>query len=234
METLRDLICASGLELTYGLAKFDDSYIPYIYERLRMTPAESVRMSVHLGAAFRGLEKQLRPDTLIDPKRLDPEPILRSLVSHGIEFVLIGGIAASARLAPWASYNLEITPSGSKANIERVASALKELDATPPTGEPSGVPFPIDARGLANSQIWTMTTPYGDIDCSFVPSGTQGYDDLKRGAGPVEVFPGLVVQVASLSDVIRSKEAAGRPKDLAVLPLLRQTLEEIHRREGRT
>ena len=71
----------------------------------------------------------------------------------------------------------------------------------------------------------------GDLDICFTPSGTRGYRDLRREALRTRVGPGLSVSVASLRDVIRSKEAAGRDKDLAQLPLLRRTLEQIRERE---
>jgi len=61
--------------------------------------------------------------------------------------------------------------------------------------------------------------------------GTRGYDDLRREASRERVGRGLVVSVASLRDVIRSNEAAGRDKDLAQLPLMRRTLEQIREHE---
>lgn len=78
--------------------------------------------------------------------------------------------------------------------------------------------------------MWTLTTSVGDLDLCFVPAGTRGYDDLRREASRQRLGTGLSVPVASLRDVIRSKEAAGRDKDLAQLPLLRRTLEQIRER----
>lgn len=62
------------------------------------------------------------------------------------------------------------------------------------------------------------------------PAGTGGFKDLARDADALLVAesPQMMVKVASLADVIRSKEAAGREKDRAALPLLRRTLEESH------
>jgi hypothetical protein len=71
----------------------------------------------------------------------------------------------------------------------------------------------------------------GDLDLCFTPAGTRGYDDLRRDASRERLGGGLTVTVASLRDVIRSKEAAGRDKDLAQLPLLRRTLEVIRERQ---
>jgi hypothetical protein len=83
---------------------------------------------------------------------------------------------------------------------------------------------------LRTADMWTLTTSSGDLDICFTPSGTRGYRDLRREALRVRVGPGVSVSVASLRDVIRSKEAAGRDKDLAQLPLLRRTLEQIRER----
>ena len=69
-----------------------------------------------------------------------------------------------------------------------------------------------------------MTT-HGFLDIALLPDGTRGYDDLRRGASRERITDTLEVSVASLADVIRSKEAAGREKDRAVLPVLRQVLE---------
>ena len=86
---------------------------------------------------------------------------------------------------------------------------------------------------LAGNVVWTLTTRAGDLDLVFMPAGTQGYDDLRRSAVELDLGSGAPALVAALPDVIRSKEAAGRPKDVAQLPALRQTLEVIRERERR-
>jgi hypothetical protein len=73
--------------------------------------------------------------------------------------------------------------------------------------------------------VWNLTTRAGDLDIAFQPSGTGGYDDLRRGALTLSI-QGISVPVASLADVVRSKEAAGREKDRLVLPMLRRLLDE--------
>jgi hypothetical protein len=76
------------------------------------------------------------------------------------------------------------------------------------------------------------TRAAADADLCFAPAGTGGYDDLRREATRERLGKALTVSVASLRDVIRSKEAAGRDKDLAQLPLLRRTLEQTRERDG--
>lgn len=90
-------------------------------------------------------------------------------------------------------------------------------------GVENGLPFDHSADSLAGVQTWNLTTRYGDLDLSFVPSGTRGYGDLTRDSRQIELF-GVRVQVASLADIVRSKQAANRPKDQRVLPTLRELL----------
>lgn len=76
-----------------------------------------------------------------------------------------------------------------------------------------------------------LTTRCGDLDLAVRPSGIDGYDELAPGVVTFDV-DGLIVPVAALADIIRSKEAAGRPKDRATLPVLRALQDEIARSTG--
>ena len=83
---------------------------------------------------------------------------------------------------------------------------------------------------LATADSWTLTTRAGDLDLCSCPPARSGYDDF--AAVPVRnASPAIIVPVAALADVIRSKEAAGREKDSMQLPILRRTLEQIRARE---
>jgi predicted nucleotidyltransferase len=159
------------------------------------------------------------------------ERILEVLTRHGVRFVVIGAVAAIAQGSPLPTEDIDITPARDPENLERLAAALLELEAKLRVeGEPEGVPFPFDAASLGRNEIWTLRTPHGDLDIAFVPPGTGGYEDLRRDAIVVD-FGHTHVSMASLADVIRSKEASGRPKDISRLPALRQTLEIVRKRE---
>jgi hypothetical protein len=80
--------------------------------------------------------------------------------------------------------------------------------------------------------MWTLTTNAGPLDLVFEPAGTRGYEDLRRSAVEQKLW-GIPVLLAPLIDIIRMKEASNRPKDVAQLPALRQTLEVIRERERR-
>jgi hypothetical protein len=155
---------------------------------------------------------------------LDAPSLLRALLEHDVAFVLIGGLAAVVHGSPFPTEDLDITPDASLANLANLSDALRVIGARVRTSAvEGGLPFDHDAESLAAAGVWNLTTPYGDLDISFVPNGTTGYDDLVKGARDTKAF-GLVVPVASLADVIRSKQAANRPKDQRVLPVLREIL----------
>lgn len=159
----------------------------------------------------------------------DPVSMLRILRSHDVAFVVVGGVAARLRGAPLLTQDVDITPDPTAVNLERLAAALEEMEARlRSASEPEGIGFPVDADLLTTKELWTLTTTYGDLDLVLEPAGFAGFEELAEGASPLRVAtqPDLYVEVAALSDVIASKEAAGREKDLAALPLLRTTLRE--------
>jgi len=160
-------------------------------------------------------------------RAFDPRAILESLQRLEVDYVLIGALGALFHGSPVRTNDADICPARNPGNLERLAAALVEMKARLRTSDSlEGVEFQCDAEALGRTDIWTLVTRFGDLDITFIPSGTQGFDDLKRGAVVVR-FEGLDVRVASLLDIIRSKEAAGRAKDRAVLPLLREMLDRF-------
>ena len=157
---------------------------------------------------------------------LAPERMLNVLKEHGVRFVLVGGFAAVIYGSPYLTTDVDVVPEWSKENLERMSAALKSMHARVWTAsEPAGVPFAHDAASLGGIEMWNLMTDHGRLDLTFMPSGTAGYEDLARDAVNLTIL-GVDVDVASLADVIRSKEAAGREKDRVVLPVLRRILDE--------
>ncbi len=164
-------------------------------------------------------------------RRQDRSRILQILVDHEVRFVVIGGVAAIVHGSPFPTEDVDVTPEQSMANLERLSTALSEMEARVRTDAvPGGLPFSHDAESLRAASVWNLVTAFGDLDISFVPSGTEGYADLVADAGPIEAY-GVVVNIASLADVIRSKQAANRPKDQRVLPVLREILASRYQRD---
>ena len=155
----------------------------------------------------------------------DPITIVDAFNGRHVDYVLIGGFAAELhRAAVPPTRDIDFTPSTTEDNMVRLSAALDDLEARIRTaGVPDGLPFAHDAGSLVRGEMWNLTCSSGDFDLSLHPSGTEGYDDLIRGAIRLHVSSGEV-PVASLADIIRSKEAAGRPKDFSALPALHDRL----------
>ena len=108
-------------------------------------------------------------------RELDLSELLAALDRHGVVYLLIGGIAAVTHGSPFPTEDLDITPAAELPNLERLSATLTEIDAKiRAEGIPDGLPFARTARSLAAAQTWDLTTIYGDLDISFVPSGTGG------------------------------------------------------------
>jgi len=161
-----------------------------------------------------------------------PDEILESLERHQVLYVVIGGLAAELRGSPYVTRDVDVTPARTRENFTRLAAALRELDAKlriPDMEEPLAIR--LDEQTFGQGTTWTFVTKHGYLDIALLPDGTRGYDDLRRSATREQITDTVTIFVAALADVIRSKEAAGREKDRAVLPILRQVLERSRTRD---
>jgi len=162
----------------------------------------------------------------------DPLRVVATLHRHQVEFVIVGGFAAVAHGSALPTADIDIAPRRGRRNLDRLAAALRELDARlRTTGEPEGVAFPVDGDFLAaQPHLLNLVTAAGDVDLTITPAGfPNGYDDLVAGSVAVDLGDGAATRIAALRDVIASKEAAGRTKDLAALPHLRALADELGR-----
>ena len=141
----------------------------------------------------------------------DPPGILRVLENHGVKFVVIGGVSGNLHGSTTLTEDLDIAYARDRANLERLAAALRDLGAEL-RGAPKGLPFKLDAATLKAGLNFTFATRLGPLDCLGEASGSFTYDSL---IGNAEHYPigDLQVFAASLDDLIRMKRAAGRIKD---------------------
>lgn len=145
------------------------------------------------------------------------------LDSHDVRYVVIGGFAVQIHgvegFAPTA--DADITPATDDANLDRLAAALRELEAQVSyRGRPVDVVVPIDRHLFKDKISVTFLTRHGPVDVVLRPDGTAGYDDLAAHAVS-RPFGDRQVTVAAVEDIVRSKQAAGRPKDQkAMRPLM--------------
>ena len=166
------------------------------------------------------------------PEPLQPQELFDTLARHRVAYVLIGGLAATLHGSSALTNDADICPDPARENLERLAGALRDMDARIRSDtESDGVPFSLDADFLGRMNLVNLTTRFGDFDIAFRPAGSHGYDDLVQRATEVAI-DGTIVPVASLADIIRSKEVANRPKDRATLPILYALQDEIATRDA--
>jgi hypothetical protein len=156
---------------------------------------------------------------------VDAARIIEVLIEHEVDFVVVGGFAVELwDVAVQPTVDIDITPDRSKENLGRLADALNDLEASLRSGtETIVIPGGFTGENLEPMTGLSLVTSAGPLDLTIMPAGTEGYPDLIQNAAQIE-YQGVVVPTASLEDVARSKEAAGRPKDLRTLPAIRAHL----------
>jgi predicted nucleotidyltransferase len=167
----------------------------------------------------------------------NPKQILQVLTKHGVNFVVLGGIAGTIHGSPLPTSDVDICPALDNRNLQRLAEALKELDAKMmATAETEGLPLDwteqLLRKSLLEIKFVNLITKHGQLDLLYRPAGTEGFKDLSRRAVAKHVDGEIEVRIAALGDVIRSKQAAGRQRDLEQLPTLRKLLEMTESEQG--
>ena len=156
---------------------------------------------------------------------VDFERLLRILTDGGVEFVIVGGVAATVHGSARLTTDLDVAYGRSPQNIERLAHALAPLGPYL-RGAPAGLPFRFDAPTIRRGLNFTLTTDAGPLDCLGEVSGLGGYDDiLPRSIGIV--LYGIDCRCLDLDALLDAKRAAGRAKDLEVIAELEAIREEM-------
>ena len=157
----------------------------------------------------------------------DFEGLIRRLESAEVRFVLIGGFAGTVHGSPRTTVDLDIVYARDDENLARLAGTLESL-APRLRGAPDGLPFVLDVATLARGLNFTLTTTLGDLDLFGEVVGGGTYEELLPHTRRLTVFD-TQMAVVTLSQLIRLKRAAGRPRDLADLAELEVLLEEQRR-----
>jgi len=156
--------------------------------------------------------------------------LLEALAEAGVEFVLVGGLAATAHGSARLTYDVDIVYARTPENMDRLVEALAPHHPYL-RGAPPGLPFRWDRRTLENGLNFTLTTDLGALDLlGEIPGGD--YDDLLPDTIVVELL-GQQVRCLNLRRLIAVKRAAGRPKDFEAISELEAILDEESDLSGR-
>ena len=159
----------------------------------------------------------------------NPRTLLRRLTEGEVDFVVIGGVAATVHGSAAFTQDLDIAYAPDEANLDRLGTVLVALGARL-RGVTDDVPFVPDGRTLRRTRVLTLETPDGLLNLLAEPDGAPVYAQL-RERSLREELAGVTVRVASLADLIAMKKAAGRPKDLVAVEEL-EAIERLQRELG--
>jgi len=153
---------------------------------------------------------------------IDFAAVLRVLSEAGVQFIIVGGAAATAHGSARLTQDLDIVYRRDAENLTRLARALEGQDPYLRGVEP-GLPFVLDAETLRSGLNFTLVSKFGDLDLLGEITGGGGFEDLIEHSIEIELF-GIRCHCLGLRKLIEVKRAAGRPKDLEALAELEELL----------
>ncbi|MFQ5874582.1 MAG: nucleotidyltransferase [Dehalococcoidia bacterium] len=155
---------------------------------------------------------------------IDFPKLLRLLTEHDVAFIIIGGVAAVIHGSSRLTQDLDIVYHRSPENLTHLVQALAEQSPYL-RGAPPGLPFQWSVATLRMGLNFTLETSVGPLDLLGEVTGGGSYEDLLEHTIEVEVF-GVRCHCLDLPALIRTKRAAGRPKDLEAIAELEVIWEE--------
>lgn len=154
---------------------------------------------------------------------IDFRGLLRSLSDVGVQFIIVGGAAATAHGAARLTQDLDIVYRRDADNLRRLAAALSPHEPYL-RGAPPDLPFIFDAETLRRGLNFTLTSKLGDVDLLGEIAGGGAHDDLLPDSIEIDLF-GIRCRCLGLRKLIEVKRAAGRPKDFEAIAELEALLE---------
>lgn len=158
----------------------------------------------------------------------DSVELLRRLTAGEVDSIVVGMAAAVLQGVPLTTRDLDIVHCRTHDNVARLLSVLAEVDAVARGDSRRTRPGPTHLLGPGH--VLTETR-FGDLDCLGAIDGGRTYEDLQEVSIDVD-FEGRSLRVLTLEELVAVKKRAGRPKDLAVIPYIESTIDEVRRRCG--
>ena len=153
----------------------------------------------------------------------DPYALLQALERRRVTYVVIGGLGRVLHGSGEVTDGLDIVPSTREENLRRLGLALEDLNARRADGKPPSL-----ERDLVGRGVLELETDAGELKVVPEPSGTQGYDDVRRRAERPPIGHGLRPAVASVDDHARMLAALDREQDREPLAVLQRLIELEH------
>jgi len=154
--------------------------------------------------------------------------ILGVLAKHEVEFIVIGGVSGVLNGAPLTTFDVDVVHSRTAENVTKLLAAFEELDAIYRL-QPDRKFRPNESH-VSSPGHQLLITKYGKADFLGSVTRQRTYADLLPHSTEMEIAGGFKVNVLNLEMLITLKEETGQPKDIAVLPILQATLNEIRKR----
>jgi hypothetical protein len=149
--------------------------------------------------------------------------LVQALVDAEVEFVIVGGWSAILHGSSQTTRDLDLCFARSRANIQKLVATLAPFH--PKLRDfPIELPFVWSETTLRNGTLFTLSTDLGSLDLLGEVSGIGAYPEVKAVSVRLAAF-GRELWTLSLAALIKAKQAAGRPKDLHILPELQGLLE---------
>ncbi len=162
-----------------------------------------------------------------DGPKFDPLGLLATLDRHRVAYIVVGAFGRVVQGAEEITRGVDIVPSTKPENIRRLEAALADLDARRVDGQE--VDF--EQHTQTDERVVELSTARGELKIVPEPTGTRGFDDLRRAATREPLGRGLRPSVASVDDLARMLAALGREEDQVKLRALR-LLAELERGRG--
>ncbi len=142
--------------------------------------------------------------------------LLKTLLEHKVDFVLIGGFAAVVHGSTLVTQDIDICCAISNDEIGKLRMALKDyhpVHRMNPNFTPSFLDYPIEFEGVKNIYL---KTDLGVLDILSETRPAGDFFDLKARAIEIPLY-GYICKVISIDDLIKVKSSMKRPKDLQVV-----------------
>jgi predicted nucleotidyltransferase len=152
------------------------------------------------------------------------EILLERLRAAGVQFVIVGGVAAVVHGSARLTNDLDVVYARTPENVRRLVTALAPLEPYL-RGAPPGLPFRLDEQTVKKGLNFTLTTTQGPIDLLGEMAGVGGYTELEGRTVEIDFF-GATYRCVDLATLIVAKRAAGRPKDYEVVAELESMVDE--------